>query len=205
MKRALLSLLVLASTAFGIERPKGFIGLAWGASPEEAKRALTARPGVTFPETTDDYHMEVTGGTFAGQPVAKWVLDFPDRKFASASVTLKLEGGASSVYKDFRKELGIKYGSPTSEKKLSGAGKAVRRAGEARQTSYGSMATWKFSPNLKEKESLVVIAELSDGKGNPTNSEDALTVTIRYQNESLMPKAGEAGGKATAPVKKEDL
>ncbi len=205
MKRALFTLLTLATTALGVERPKGFIGLPWGASPEEAKRALGTRSGVEFPENTDDYHMEVTGGSFAGQPVAKWVLDFPERKFASASVTLKLEGNANSVYKDLRKELGLKYGSPSSEKKLSSSGsKSVKRAGEYRQSSYGSMATWKFSPNLKNKESLVVTAELSDGKGNATNSEEALTVTIRYHNETLMPKA-EDGGKATAPIKKEDL
>lgn len=208
MKRVLFSLLLFTTAAFGIERPKGFIGLPWGASPEEAKRALGTRPGVVFPENTDDYHMEVTGGTFAGQPVAKWVLDFPERKFASASVTLKLEGNATSVYKDFRKELGAKYGSPTTEKKLSSTGgnnKAVKRSGEMRQTTYGSMATWKFTPNLKNKETLVVVAELSGGKGNATNSEDDLTVTIRYQNETLMPKTEAEGGKATAPIKKEDL
>jgi hypothetical protein len=203
MKRALFALLTLTSVALAVERPKGIINIPWGASPEEAKRALSARTGVTFPENTDDYHMEPTGGTFAGQPVAKWVLDFPDRKFAKASVALKLEGGATSVYKDLRAKLAEKYGSPTTEKKLSG-GKAVRPAGERRQ-SFGSMAIWKFNPNLKEKESLTVIAELSDGKGGPTQSEESLTVTVRYINESLMPKDGEAGGKATAPVKKEDL
>lgn len=204
MKRALFSLLTLTTAAFAVERPKGIINIPWGASPEEAKRALTARPGVVFPENTDDYHMEVTGGTFAGQPVAKWVLDFPERRFASASVTLKLEGGASSIYKDFRTQLGAKYGSPTTEKKLS-SGKAVRPAYTEKRVSYGSMATWKFTPNLKEKESLTVTAELSDGKGNPTNTEEGLTVTIRYANETLMPTKGDTAGKSVAPVKKEDL
>ncbi len=204
MKRALISLLALTASAFAVERPKGVISIPWGASPEEAKRALTARSGVTFPENTDDYHMEPTGGSFAGQPVAKWVLDFPDRRFASASVILKLEGGASSVYKDLRGKLSEKYGSPTSEKRLSGGAKAVRPYGAQKTTSFGSMSTWKFAPNMKDKEAIIVIAELSDGKGNPTGSEDALTVTIRYVNETLIPKAGE-GGKAVAPVKKEDL
>jgi hypothetical protein len=204
MKRALLALFALSATALAAERPKGLINtITWGASPEEAKRALSARPGVMFPENTDDYHMEPTGGNFAGQPVAKWVLDFPERKFASASVTLKLEGGATSVYKELRAKLAEKYGSPTTEKKLSGGGKAVKGYGERKQ-SFGSMSIWKFVPTMKEKEALTVIAELSDGKGNPTGSEDALTVTVRYVNDSLMPKAAE-GGKATAPVKKEDL
>ena len=180
MKRALFALITLTTAAFAAERP-----------------------GVMFLENTDDYHMEPTGGNFAGQPVTKWGLDFPGRKFASASVTLKLEGGASSVYKEIRARLSEKYGTPTTEKKLSGGGKAVKAYNE-RRASFGSMSIWKFTPNMKEKETLTVVAELSDGKGNSTTTEEALTVTIRYVNDTLMPKAAE-GGKATAPVKKEDL
>ncbi len=205
MKRALISLLTLTAIATAAERPKGIINLPWGASPEEVKRTLAARPGVMFPENTDDYHMEPTGGTFAGQPVAKWVLDFPERRLASASIVLKLEGGASSVYKDFREKLSAKYGSPTTEKRLSAGGKAVRQAGMARTTSYGSMATWKFVPTLKDKEAITVSAELSDGKGGSSSSEDALTVVIRYTNETMLPSKGDAPGKVVAPVKKEDL
>src|SRR5437879_862242 len=102
MKFPLLILLLLNAAAFAAERPKGFLGIAWGASPEEAKRVLQARSGVKFPEESDDYHVEVTGGSFAGQPVTKWVLEFPDRKFGSASVTLKTEGNASAVFKEFK-------------------------------------------------------------------------------------------------------
>lgn len=207
MKRALFALIALVNVvnaAAGAERPKGIINIAWGASPEEVKRALSARPGVMFPENTDDYHMEPTGGSFAGQPVAKWILDFPERRFASASVILKLEGGATSVYKDLRAKLSEKYGSPTTEKKLSGGGKAVRPYNAPKSTSFGSMSTWKFVPNMKEKEAVTVVAELSDGKGNPTANEEALTVTIRYVNETMLPKSAD-GGKVVAPVKKEDL
>lgn len=204
MKYALFFLISLVTLATAAERPKTFIGLPWGASPEEAKRALSARPGVMFSENTDDYHMEPTGGTFAGQPVAKWVLDFPERRFASASVVLKLEGGATSVYKDLRAKLSEKYGTPTTEKKL-GSGKAGRPAYTERRVNYGSMSIWKFVPNLKEKESITVVAELSDGKGGSTVSEDALTVVIRYTNETMLPTKGEGPGKVVVPVKKEDL
>lgn len=203
MKSALFAVLALANFATAAERPKGIINIPWGASPEEVKRALGARSGVTFPENTDDYHMEPTGGNFAGQPVAKWVLDFPERRFASASVILKLEGGATSVYKDLRGKLAEKYGSPTTEKKLS-SGKAVRQYNAPKSASFGSMSTWKFVPDMKEKEAITVVAELSDGKGNPTGSEEALTVTIRYLNETMLPKTAQ-GGKVVAPVKKEDL
>ena len=103
MSRILLALFILCGSVVA-EKPKGFLGIHWGASPEEAKRVMQARPGVKFPEDTDDYRFELTGGTFAGQPVVKWVLEFPERKFASAIVTIKSEGGnGQDLYKDFSK------------------------------------------------------------------------------------------------------
>jgi len=84
MKSLFLTLLLLNAVAAAVDRPSGFAGIPWGASPEEAKRALQARPGVKFPEDSDDYHVEVTGGIFAGQQVTKWVLEFPERKLRLA-------------------------------------------------------------------------------------------------------------------------
>ena len=92
--RIFLTLLLLCSTMLGADRPRGFLGINWGASPEEAKRIMQARPGVKFPDDTDDYRFELTGGVFAEQPVAKWILEFPERKFASATVVLKTEGNS---------------------------------------------------------------------------------------------------------------
>ncbi|MEO6785510.1 MAG: hypothetical protein ABI318_05190, partial [Chthoniobacteraceae bacterium] len=77
MKLPLILLLACNGLALAAERPGGFLGIAWGASPEEAKRVLQKRPGIQFPENADDYHIEMTGGSFAGQPVAKWVIEFP--------------------------------------------------------------------------------------------------------------------------------
>ena len=110
MKRALFALITLTTAAFAAERP-----------------------GVMFLENTDDYHMEPTGGNFAGQPVTKWGLDFPGRKFASASVTLKLEGGASSVHKETGAKLSGKYGPPTtvithSDPNWCGTGQTITKA-----------------------------------------------------------------------------
>ena len=71
MIRALITLLLATTSLFAVERPKGFLTINWGASPEEAKRVMQGRPGVKFPTDADDYKFELTGGTFAGQAVEK--------------------------------------------------------------------------------------------------------------------------------------
>ncbi len=200
MKLPLILLLACHALAFAAERPTGFLGIAWGASPEEAKRVLQKRPGVTFPENADDYKIELTGGTFAGQPVAKWVIEFPDRKFASATVTLKAEPNASTMFKELRNQLVTKYGSATTDKKTGGIGKKG-----AQPQPAGNAAIWKFTPTMKEKTTMLISAEIS-GVNVRGGEEMGGTVTIKYVNESL---TGTAGGKeapkTTAPVKKEDL
>lgn len=207
-----LTLLILASCnvlATAAERPGGFIGIPWGASPEEAKRILQKRPGVVFPENADDYRIELTGGSFAGQPVTKWVIEFPERKFASASVTLRTDGNASAVYKEFKTQLTSKYGSVTTEKKTgsgSNGSTKLKKADPSMQQSTGSVASWKFTPGMKDKSQVVVSAELSNGQAK--HGEEQGSVIIKYVNETL---AGTTGGQgagskpAMPPVKKEDL
>ena len=210
MKFPLCLLLALASAAFAVERPVGFAGILWGASPEEAKRILQKREGVKFPEESDDFHIELTGGTFAGQPVAKWVIEFPDRKFASGAVMLKPEGSANSAYKEFRSKLTEKYGSPTTDKKLT-TGKAGQSAvySATRPVSLGNATVWRFPTTMKDKTVIVVSAELKGPNGKVGTDESQLTVTIKYVNETLTgaATANPAGSaKPTpAPVKKDDL
>jgi hypothetical protein len=202
MKLPLILLFACNALALAAERPNGFLGIQWGASPEEAKRVLQKRPGVQFPENADDYHIELTGGSFAGQPVAKWVIEFPDRKFASASVTLKSEGNAGTIYKEFRNQLVSKYGSPTIDRKVGGTGKTKAPQPQA----SGNMAVWKFGPTMKEKSSVLISAELSGAGAKGEDSQG--TVTIKYVNETLTGAAaanGKPAPKSTAPVKKEDL
>ena len=203
MKLPLILLLAGNVLAFAVERPTGFLGIAWGASPEEAKRVLQKRQGVVFPENADDHRIELTGGSFAGQPVAKWVIEFPERKFASATVTLKTEGNASVVYREFRSQLISKYDSATSEKKLGGTPKKG-----AQPQGPGSMAIWKFPPTMKEKNSVLISAEIT-GATMRGSQETGGTVTIKYVNETLTGAEAAASGKpapkTTAPVKKEDL
>jgi hypothetical protein len=206
MIRALLSLMLLCTAALA-ERPKGFLGINWGASPEEAKRILQARPGVKFPEETDDYKFELTGGDFAGKPVVKWVLEFPERKFASAVVILKNDGNSSSLYKEFRKNLEDKYGSATTNRKLAAKGP---RPPAGTPTSLGNSATWKFIPNLKDKSSVSIVCEMSGPNGGPATDEAQLSVSLKYVNDTLLGAANAsaaAGTKAAGQtgVKKDEL
>lgn len=203
-------MLLLVAAGIAAETPKGFVGIPWGASPEEAKRILQARPGVKFPEDSDDYHIELTGGTFAGQPVEKWVIEFPERKFGSAAVTLKTAGNAASIYKELRTQLVSKYGSATTDRKLSSVnGKKKAVYTPEPPGLLGSIAIWKFGPSMKDKHVVVVSIELSGGEGRPVNDGSQLLVTLRYVNESLVGIAA-ANSAAEAkpvrvPVKKEDL
>jgi hypothetical protein len=203
MLRTFLALILLCTTLLA-ERPKGFLGINWGASPEEAKRVMQARPGVKFPEETDDYRFELTGGTFAGQPVLKWTLEFPERKFASAIVVIDAKGEAQSLYKDFRNQLVAKYGSATTNQKLKG------KDANSRAASGGTVAMWKFPPNIKDKSNITIGCELSGPGGQPTTDPAQLQLSIRYTNETLTSAAAsalEAGAKAAAPagVKKDEL
>ncbi len=204
MKLPVILLFVCNALALAVERPTGFLGIAWGASPEEAKRVLQKRPGITFPENADDYKIELTGGTFAGQAVAKWVIEFPDRKFAVATVTLKTDGNAGTVYKEFRNQLVSKYGSATTDKKTGGTPKKG-----AQPQPVTNTAIWKFTPTMKEKNSVLISAEIS-GATMKGSDETGGTVTIKYVNETLTGAAaaaanGKPAPKTTAPVKKEDL
>lgn len=203
MKLPLILLLAYNAALFAAERPNGFLGIAWGASPEEAKRILQKRPGIQFPENADDNHIELTGGSFAGQPVTKWVIEFPERKFASAFVTLKSEGNAGTVYKEFRNQLVSKYGSATVDKKTG----VVTGKKAAQAQASGNMAVWKFPPTMKDKSSVLVSAEIAGA--SPKGDDSQGTVTIKYVNETLTGAAAAANGKdapkTTTPVKKEDL
>jgi hypothetical protein len=206
MIRVLLSLVLLCTAALAVERPKGFLGINWGASPEEAKRVMQARPGVKFPEEADDYKFELTGGTFAGKPVVKWIFEFPERKFASAVVVLKSEGDTPALYKEFRTELVKKYGPASTDRKL--ASKPDRRAAPNAPTPLGNSSTWKFAPNIREKNTVSIVCEMS-GPSGPTADAAQLLVSIRYVNDTLLgaanasTAAGAKGGQSA--VKKDEL
>ncbi len=210
MKHIFLFLLLHCAAAFAGDRPKGFLGINWGASPEEAKRVMQSRQGVKFSEEADDYKFDLTGGTFAGQSVAKWILDFPGRQFTSATVVLKNEDNASTLYKDFRTQFTAKYGPATTDKKLTAKAdkRQVRNPGAAEvKAQLGGIATWKFGANMKDKSSVTITCQLGDAKGAPAMNEEQLVLTIHYAKEAgTEAKDAPSGAKPSqSTVKKEDL
>ena len=201
MKLLLPLLLACAAIAPAAERPGGFLGIKWGASPEEALRIFQQRPGIVVSPEADDYRIELTGGSFAGLPEEKWIIEFPDRKFASATVLLKDNGNASSTYKEFKTQLTSKYGSATIDRKSAGGGQSSKPA--------VTMAIWRFRPNMSDRTSVVISAELS-GNGRKGEGEQAQGgVVIKYVNETLAGIDSSGGGTAAKPavpaVKKDDL
>jgi hypothetical protein len=199
---AIIAIVFFATHAFSAERPKGFMGIHWGASPEEAKRVLQARPGVKFPDETDDYKFELTGGTFAGQAVEKWTLEFPERKFAAATVVLKKKENTPSLYKEFRAQLSDKYGSSTSSSKIKG----LTKQAAGNRTIYGSIAVWKFMPNIKDKNYITIHCELATPTGMATVDETQLEIKVRYCNETLLKESALVEKKPdTEAVKKDEL
>ena len=210
MKHAFLFLLLLCTAAFAGDRPKGFLGINWGASPEEAKRVMQSRQGVKFSEEADDYKFDLTGGTFAGQPVAKWILEFPGRQFTSATVILKNEGNASTLYKDFRTQFSAKYGPATTDKKLTAKADKRQASNPAIadvKAQLGGIATWKFGANMKEKSNITISCQLGDAKGAPAMNEDQLVLTIHYEKTTGTEAKEVPGGAkpSSNTVKKEDL
>lgn len=208
--------LVLSASAFAqkLERPLGFLGIPFGAAPEEAIRILNTRPGIIIPETLPTLveKLELTGGNFAAQEVLKWTVEFVDRKFASATVTLKPDGNGLAVYRDLKQNLTAKYGPPTGERKpgISDADKKTRQQGSGKKPdTFGNVAYWKFAPTIADKDAKIIVCEAAGPDGNEVTEEAKIQVTIRYIDETLKPLATKGGvgtvSKSSIPVKKEDL
>lgn len=209
---ALLTFLLGASaSAQKLQRPTGFMGVAFGAAPAEIVRVVSTRGGATSPEelpSTFD-KLELTGGTFAGQEALKWTLEFADGRFAAATVTLKPDGNGLAVFNEIRKTLVEKYGPPSGERKADkpDTGRKDRPSGGAPKAAmYGKVAYWKFEPNLADKSRRAIVCEAAGADGKETADEAKLQVSVQYVDETLKPPAakGKAGAKGVA-VKKEDL
>jgi hypothetical protein len=115
-----------------------FVGVKWGASKDEARRILLARPGVKEVEVKgkgrDRGNLAFEGGTFETWPVVRWVLAFTDERFASGHVLVKANDSAAllSRYFEMKKFLTSRYGPPNEIKEnadpneVSTSGKALR-------------------------------------------------------------------------------
>lgn len=201
-------LLPIAGFAENTTRPTSFVGVPWGAKPEDAVRILSARTGVTAPEEvpTGD-SVELTGGKFAGQTAATWTLAFADRKLYAATVQLKPEKTAQSLYRELKQMLIAKYGAVAGERKPDTGSEADRSLRRQRRRdnpdakSYGIVAFWKFAPTLNDKERKTIELELAGADGGEATTEAELILTVRYVNETLKPSATAAAG--AAPYKSE--
>ena len=103
----LLSIVALA------ESPTGFADIPFGAPLKDAQANMTERDGIK-PGSNTAERLTFTGGTFAGQPISLWTLNFAGGKFASGSVLV--DKVKKPVYDDLKAQLTKKYGKPDSEK-----------------------------------------------------------------------------------------
>jgi hypothetical protein len=201
--------LPIAALAENTTRPTSFVGVPWGATPEDAVRILSARTGVATPEELPAGNsVELPGGKFAGQTAATWTLVFADRKLYAASVQLKPDKTAQSLYRELKQMLIAKYGPVAGERKPDTGSEADRTLRRQRRRdypdmkTYGTVAFWKFAPTLNDKERKTIELELAGADGGETASEAELILTVRYVNETLKPSATAAAA-AAAPYRNE--
>lgn len=200
-----------------LQRPAGFLGVPFGSAPAEVVRVLGSRGGATVPEempSTFD-KLELTGGNFAGQEVVNWTLEFVDRKFAAATVTLKTQGNGTAVYQELKQNLIAKYGPAAGEKKAGKSDADKKKPatpatnGTRREETYGKVVFWKFEPTLADKSRSLIICTGAGPDGNEVADESKIQVTLQYIDETRIPTAAKRltnpGTKTAPPVKKEDL
>lgn len=197
-----------ALTAENKTRPSSFVGVPWGASPEEATRILSARVGATPPDPlpADTSRIELSGGTFSGQTAERWTLEFVNRHLGAATVVLKNDAPATMRYRDLKAQLIAKYGPPQREGRppiALGADKKIRQAQQQanpEQKLFGNLCSWRFTPTLADKEPKTIDVVLGAPGGILATDEGQLVVTIRYVNETFA-LAAAAAGKPAPSVK----
>lgn len=155
--------------------------------------------------------LEITGGKFAGQEVVTWSLEFVRNKFVAAAVSLKApEGNTSALYRQLLQELKRKYGPQPLEKKFSTLTAEQRKTytlNGLRAPNRGTAATWKFVPNLKDKDTLSLTCEHAPPNGSDSADETTYLVTVRYSADSLKTQimAGAAAADKNPAVRAKDL
>ena len=110
---SLIIMSLLFAAAAVAETPTGFADISFGATLKEVQATFSTREGVK-PASNTTERLTFAGGTFAGQPVKLWTLDFAGGKFASGSALV--DNVKKPIYDDLKKQLTRKYGKPDSEK-----------------------------------------------------------------------------------------
>jgi hypothetical protein len=207
---AALSLLCasLATASAQSARPNSFHGLAWGAGPSDVLAAL-ARSGATAPPLEElpasPSAIEATGGTFAGQEVISWTFEFVGGKLFSGTVVLKPADTGGALYRELKQHLINKYGPSSAERRTGADTPEERRLRQIYGRSVvrtGTEVIWRFSPNLRDKESLSISCELVPVDGAAESGELPSVVSLRYTNETLkalLPKQPAVAAGTAAP------
>jgi hypothetical protein len=188
-------------------RPKGILTCNWGASRWDVISTLRQQ-GATLPEEDPGGDRLVgTGGTFAGQQVVTWTMEFLTGKLIAGSVTLKPAESGSVLYRDLKQQLISKYGPHSGEGKMTGARdeRRARAASGLPTPKRGTAVTWKFPPTLQDKDSLSITCELAPPADLATEDESLFVVTLRYANETMKAQAAKMAANPTpepaAPAK----
>jgi hypothetical protein len=202
---ALLAILPAALAQGTGARPVTFLNLPWG-SPRAAVLRAVADTGAAVPEGLaegSEPRVEIAGGKFAGQEVAAWTLEFLSNKLVSAAVSLRAaDGDTGGLYRDLKQQLVKKYGPAPAERKFSTLTPEQRRAYTAsgvRAPNRGTGVTWRFLPNLREKETLSITCEHAPAAGTDSADESLYLVTLRYTHETLRAQLAASETPAVAP------
>lgn len=198
---ALLILLPVLAQAQNGTRPTAFLGLKWGATRGEVL-TLLKKQGAAVPEEDPGLDkLVVEGGTFAGQDVMAWAIDFASGKLMSAAVTMKPAESGTSLYRDMKQQLISKYGPHSGERKLAGTIEERRaRVASGLPPKRGTAVTWKFAPTLHDKNTLSIVCEVTPGADYSGDDEAQFLVTLRYTDETLKAQVLAAAAAAAAGV-----
>jgi hypothetical protein len=188
---ALAVALPVIASAQSHPRPKGILTANWGASRSEVISMLRQQ-GATLPEEDPGGDRLVgTGGTFAGQQVVTWTIEFLTGKLIAGSITLKPAQSGPMLYRELKQQLIAKYGPHSGEGKLneSREERRARAASGLPAPKRGTSVTWKFAPTLQDKDSLSITCEVAPPAASPTEDESLFIVTVRYVNETMKAQA----------------
>lgn len=94
MKSALLivALCVLTHVQSRAAGPDDIAGVRWDSSPAQVRQILSARPGVSLQEATEEAII-FAGGTFAGFEANSWRFEFSDGKVSSVAISIRSKDG----------------------------------------------------------------------------------------------------------------
>jgi hypothetical protein len=181
-------LCLIAALSKASPPPPDFAGIAWGASPDAARKAMAEHGAQYDGKQSKGDTLVFTGGKFAGQTAGRWELKFGGGAFYSGIVLLRGEEKAETLYRQMVTEISAKYGS-ADEKEVAHRlpphfvlGLGWRSGGAKKPPLH---ADWVAESNLNGGSAVAISAWARDGK-----------VHVQYMHHSGAP------GGSLAPITK---